>query len=76
MAQPVPTINVDGYYKFPFSGPAPAPAPSPFPSQTSSPIASKPDVTSDAYCLYTTQGAIVCNKKADNLAVAPWGREK
>ena len=74
MAQPTPN-STDSYYQFPVSQPAPAPSPSQTLS-TQSPSPSKPAVTSDAYCLYTTQGEIICNKKADNLAVAPWGREK
>jgi hypothetical protein len=74
MAQPTPK-RTDSYYQFPVSQPAPAPSPSKTPS-IQSPSPSKPAVTSDAYCLYTTQGEIICNKKADNLAVAPWGREK
>ena len=76
MAQPAPKSS-DSYYQFPFSQPAPAPSPSPSQTpSTQSTSSSKPAVTSDAYCLYTTQGEIICNKKADNLAVAPWGHEK
>jgi hypothetical protein len=74
MAQPAPTSS-DSYYQFPLSQPAPAPSPSQTLTPSTQP-SSKPAVTSDAYCLYTAQGEIICNKKADNLAVAPWGHEK
>ena len=78
MTQPSPA-SAESYYKFPFSQPAPAPSQTLTPNtQTSTPSTSafKPDVSSDGYCLYTTQGKIVCNKKADNIAIAPWGIEK
>jgi hypothetical protein len=74
MAQPA------SYFNFPSSQPAPAPSSSPSdqsfaPAPTPAPIEAKPAVTSDAYCLYTTQGQIVCSRKADNVAIAPWGSE-
>lgn len=75
MAQPAP------YFSFP-STPAPAPAPlettTPVPAPSTQPQVNntKPEVTTDAYCLYTTQGQIVCSRKADNVAIAPWGSEK
>lgn len=31
--------------------------------------------TKDKYCLYTTQGQIICNKRTENLPIAPWGLE-
>jgi hypothetical protein len=69
------------YYQFPISQPAqaPAPAPSPIPTQ---PVEGKHNlddrkyVTKDAYCLYTAQGQMICNKKAEKLPIAPWGSEK
>lgn len=70
MAQPAP------YFNFPSSQPAPAPAPAPAPSSQPQVNDPKPEVTTDAYCLYTTQGQIVCSKKANNVAIAPFGSEK
>ena len=66
--------SVNEYYQYPEYPPAPAPSPSPAPTTT--PTQQKPRVTSDTYCLYTTQGQVICSKKADKLAIAPWGNEK
>jgi hypothetical protein len=70
MAQPNSTTIY--YYS-----PQPAP-PSSTPSLTpnTQPLSSKPAVTSDAYCLYTTQGEVICNKKGEKITIAPWGSEK
>jgi hypothetical protein len=32
-------------------------------------------VTKDTLCLYTAQGQIICNQRASQLPVAPWGFE-
>ncbi len=50
---------------------SPAPAP-----QGKQDLSDRNYVTKDAYCLYTTQGQIICNKKAEKLPVAPWGHEQ
>lgn len=70
MAQP-PT-----YFNFPSSQPTPAPTSTPSSSTQPQVNNEKPQVTTDAYCLYTTQGQIICSKKAENVAIAPWGSEQ
>jgi hypothetical protein len=69
MAQPKSTYI---YY----NSPQPAPASSQTLTPNTQPLSSKPAVTSDAYCLYTTQGEVICNKKGEKITVAPWGSEK
>lgn len=64
------------YFKFSSFQHAPAPTPAPLSISHPRVNNTKPEVTTDAYCLYTTQGQIVCNKKANNIAIAPFGSEK
>jgi hypothetical protein len=81
MSQP----SSNAYFVFPSPSPNPSPpAPTPKPAPASSPKWGKWDltnreyVTSDTYCLYNTQGQMVCSKRSNasntNL-IAPFGNE-